>query len=170
MKMICMLWIMTAGVGISYAIYEERQHRLKLLCEMEKSLEKLAYFMYDWRMSTEEAFVKILKEPFPNLMSLFLEILEEIRKREVINLGVLWKQKSSTYFETTTLEKDIKETWCDLFLNIPMEPEDLKRSILGKRDHIKSYLGFLQDKYKEEQKLVWTLGLCASAFLCLIIC
>lgn len=169
MKVIVMLWLMTAGVGISYAVYEERKNRIKLLKEMEESLGKLAYFMYEWRMPAEEAFLKMSKEAFPMLQSLFIEVLEGIQKRRVENLGELWNTASNKAFETMMLDEEIKELWCDCFLNIPIEPEALQKSIGSKRERLQTYLKELQDKYKVEQKLVWTLGLCVSGFLCLII-
>ncbi len=169
MKLVIMLWLMTAGTGVSYAVYEERKNRLKLLNEMEQSLDKLAYFMYQWRMPAEEAFTKILKESFPMLQPFFSQVLEGIQKREVENLGELWLIKSKLFLETISLEKEIKEIWSACFLNIPMEPEDLQKTIHMKKQSIQTYLESLRDKYKMEQKLVWTLGVCASAFLCLII-
>ncbi len=169
MKLVIMLWLVTAGAGVSYAIYMERQNRLKLLNEMQQGLEKLVYFMYQWRMPAEEAFAKMVKEPFPMLHPFFTEMLEEIIKREVENLGDLWFSKSEIFFERTSIQKEIQEVWCNCFLNIPMEPGDLQRTILMKKEVIETYLKTLQDKYRVEQKLVWTLGLCTSAFLCLII-
>lgn len=169
MKWIVMLWLITAGLGISCAVYEERKSRIKLLKEMEQSLGKIAYFMYEWRMPTEEAFLKIIKEPFSMLNSFFIEVLEGIQKRTVENLGELWNTASDKLFEGVILEKEIKELWSDCFLNIPMEPEALHKSIGSKRDELQTYLMSLQDKYKVEQKLVWTLGVCVSGFLCLII-
>lgn len=169
MKVIVMLWLITAGFGVSCAVYEERKDRIKILKEMEQSLGKLAYFMYEWRMPTEEAFLKISKEAFPELNSFFAEVLEGIQRKDVNNLGDLWIVASNKLFERVLLENEIQELWRACFLNIPTEPEALQKSIEGKRRELQTYLMALQDKYKVEQKLVWTLGLCVSGFLCLII-
>ena len=169
MKWIIMLWLFTAGFGISYAVYEERNHRIRLLKEMEQSLGKLAYFMYEWRLPLEEALTQMLKEPFPLFGCFYKKILEEVVKRNVGNIGELWEKNSLNYFQNISLQKTIKELWAGCFINIPMEPEELKKGLEHKREQLKAYLTDLQDKYKLEQKLVWTLGLCTSAFLCLII-
>lgn len=169
MKWIIMLWLLTAGFGVSYAVYEERTNRIKLLKEMEQSLGKLSYFMHEWRMPLEEALTQLLKESFPMFRSFYESVLEEVLQRKVENIGELWKRKSQDYFESTTLQKEIKEMWTDCFINIPMEPEALNNGLLYKREQLKAYLADLQDKYRMEQKLVWTFGLCMSVFLCLII-
>lgn len=169
MKAIIMLWLMTAGLGVSYAIYEERKNRLKLLQEMEQSLGKLVYFMYQWRMPAEEAFTKMLRESFTMLHPFFVKVLEGIKRRNVENLGNLWKLESDNFFDATTMDKEIKEIWSNCFLNIPLEPEALQKSVLLIREEIQIHLESLRNKYKMEHRLIWTLGVCTSAFLCLII-
>jgi len=160
---------MAAGAGVSYAVYEERNNRVRLLKEMEQSLGKLAYYMCEWRMPLEEAFIDILKEPYPMLIPFYKSVLEDVLKRNVENMGELWKRKSEVFLENTSLEKAIKELWAGCLCNIPIEPEALKMGFQYKREQLQAYLTDLQDKYKVEQKMVWTLGLCTSAFLCLII-
>lgn len=169
MKFIIMLWLLTAGAGVSYAIHEERNNRIKLLKEMEQSLGKLTYYMYEWRMPFEEALAQMLKEPFPIFHIFYEKVLEEVLIRNRGNIDELWHEESRTFLQSTSIQKEVKELWATCFTNIPIEPDALQKCIEHKREQIQAYLFDLQDKYKVERKLVWTLGLCTSAFLCLII-
>lgn len=169
MKFIMMLWILTAGAGVSYAVYEERNNRIRVLKEMEQSLGKLRYFMYEWRMPFEEALTQILKESFPTFHTFYESVLSEVLKRECVNIGELWGEKSNDFLQGVSLHKQIRELWASCFTNIPMEPEALNNALEYKRAQLQAYLSDLQDKYKTEKKLVWTLGLFTSTFLCLII-
>ena len=169
MKWIIILWLLIAGTGVSYGIYEERNHRIKCLKEMELSLGKLTYFMCEWRMSFEEALHQILRERLPMMRSFYEMVLEDVLKRSSATIGELWYENGMKYLKDIAIQTEMKELWLGCFDNIPLEPEALKVCLNHKRNELNAYLEALQDKYKTEQKLVWTLGVCSSAFLCLMI-
>ena len=169
MKGIIILWLLVAGTGVSYGIYEERNHRIKYLKEMEQSLAKLTYFMCEWRMPFEEALQQVLRERLPMMRSFYEVVLEDVLKRTSATIGDLWYENGMKYLKDIAIQTDIKELWSGCFENIPLEPEALKVGLEHKRNELKAYLQTLQVKYKTEQKLVWTLGVCSSAFLCLMI-
>lgn len=169
MRFIAMLWLVTAGAGCSYAILQERQEKLNLLKEMEYSLEKLAYFMYQWKMPVEEAFHHVAEEEYGMLRVFYQKLTEELDRRKAGNLGVLWKEKSNLIWQNWKLSKNLETLWNSLFLHMPMEPERLYTTLRQKTEEIAEVRRELQEKYKGEQKLVWTLGVSASVFLCLIL-
>ena len=169
MKWIIILWLLIAGTGVSYGIYEERNHRIKCLKEMELSLGKLTYFMCEWRMSFEEALHQILRERLPMMRSFYEIVLEDVLKRSSATIGELWYENGMKYLKDIAIQTEMKALWSGCFENIPLEPEALKVGLNHKRNELNAYLEALQDKYKTEQKLVWTLGVCSSAFLCLMI-
>ena len=169
MKFIIMLWLLMGGCGISYAVYEERKKRLQLLKEMIQSLEKMAYFMCVWRMPLEEALAQMQNVPLPILHSFYQDILEEVLARREENVGTLWQRKSESFFSFASLSLPIKELWSASFINLGMEPEVIKSNFDYKIAELRVYFTEFEEKYKTEGRLVWTLGVCASLFLCLII-
>ena len=50
-----------------------------------------------------------------------------------------------------------------------MEPEALNKRLTERAERIADYVLELQEKYKGEQKLVFTMGFFVSAFFCLIL-
>lgn len=169
MKFIAILWLVTAGAGCSYAILQERRDKITLLKEMEHSLEKLAYFMYQWKMPVEEAFCHVAEEENGMLRGFYQELTEELDKREAGNLGCLWQKKSMQIWQHWKMSQPLEKLWSELFLHMPMEYERLHTILEQKTEEIAGHRKELQDKYKGEQKLVWTLGISAGVFLGLIL-
>ena len=55
MKWAVFIWLLAAGMGVSCSIVTERQKKIRFLKEVEYSLRKLTYYMYQWRMPIKEA-------------------------------------------------------------------------------------------------------------------
>ena len=62
MKWLITVWLLAAGTGVSYSIVTERKNMLQRLKEMEHSMRRLAYYMYQWRMPVKEAVEHAAKE------------------------------------------------------------------------------------------------------------
>ena len=55
MKVLLVIWLLSAGIGVSYSVISERKKRVEFLGTMEQDLKKLAYYMCEWRLPVEEA-------------------------------------------------------------------------------------------------------------------
>ena len=62
MKVLLVIWLLSAGIGVSYSVISERKKRVEFLGTMEQDLKKLAYYMCEWRLPVEEAVGRMLKE------------------------------------------------------------------------------------------------------------
>lgn len=169
MKWMVVIWLLSAGVGLSYSVVKERNRQVEFLRQMEHSLRQLAYFMHQWRMPVEEAVRHVAKEENGILFAFYSEMLHALADRRVEDFGRLWQEKSICLLQKEKFPDEIKKLWSDSFLHIPMEPEALNRRLILRTEEINSHLADMQEKYKGEQKLVLTLGFFTSAFLCLIL-
>lgn len=169
MKWIIAIWLICAGSGVSFSVVSERKRRVDLLKEMENSLKKLTYYMYQWKMPVEEAFKHVAGEEKGRLKEFYRIMHEALTEKTAENLGDLWQENSSRYLEKEKLERTVWTKWQECFLHIPMEPEALNKRLLLRAEEINAYRVELEGKYKGEQKLVLTLGVFVGAFLCLIL-
>ena len=49
MKVLLVIWLFSAGIGVSYSVISERKNRIEFLSTMEQDLKELAYYMCEWR-------------------------------------------------------------------------------------------------------------------------
>lgn len=169
MKWLIVIWLLAAGVGVSYSVVAERRNMLRQLGEMGHSLKRLAYYMYQWRMPVKDAVAHAAKEEQEFLHSFYLGIQEKLIKRQTEDFGILWQEESCEIFKSCHLPEEIRKIWSDSFVHIPMESEALNKRLTERAEKIADYAVELQEKYKGEQRLVFTLGFFVSAFFCLIL-
>lgn len=175
MKWFLVLWLLTAGAGVSVHIIKERRERLLFLSRMQQSLCQLAYYMYQWRMPVEEVVGKLCREEQSyELKEFYGEIQKRVLERKKESLGQIWQMESRKLFERNGLlrqagMKQAEMLWCDSFLYIPMEPEALRENLLYRAEQLGRMQGRMEEKYKGEQKLVMALGIFSGAFLCLML-
>lgn len=191
MKGFVAIWLLAAGVGVSYSVVAERRNMLRQLGEMEHSLKRLAYYMYQWRMPVKEAVVHAAKEEQGILYDFYLGIQERLAERQSEDFGIVWQEESrylweqqegskkksskreslnrSMYDWNRKLPEEIGKIWSDSFVHIPMEPEALNKRLTERAEKLADYTRELQEKYKGEQRLVFTMGFFVSAFFCLIL-
>ncbi len=166
MKWFITIWILISGLGVSYSVIRERMCLLQRMRELEQSLNRLIYYMCQWRMPVKEALGQSAKEEIPWLQEFYLQILHMLNEHQSEDFGVLWQTEGE---KLMCLPEKIRSLFSKCFLQIPMEPEALKRRITERTEEIASYTKELQEKYKGEQRLVFTMGIFAGAFLCLIL-
>ncbi len=169
MKWLVAVWLLCAGIGVSFSVVKERKARIKLLKEMEHSLKKLAYYMYQWKMPAEEAFRHVAKEGKGVLSGFFQAIHTSLEEKKAENLSDLWQEKSNLHIEWKNLQESAWLSWQDCFFHIPMEPEALNKSVILRAEEIAACRAGLEEKYKGEQKLVLTMGIFIGAFICLVL-
>lgn len=186
MKCFVVVWLLLAGIGVSYSIVAERQRKVRLLKEMGHSLNRLAYYMYQWRMPVKEAIAHVAKEEKGILCEFYKKLGDTLAERQVEDFGILWQEQSNSLWKEQSSElvlgkahrgsvtginsgyKEIWAAWSDTFINLPMEAEALKRMLLLRAEEIEARSVEIEQKYKGEQKLVFTMGFFVSAFFCLI--
>ncbi len=168
MKVLIVIWLLSAGIGVSYSVIIERKKQTEYLKTMESDLKKLAYYMCEWRMPVEEAIGKMLKEEL-KFSSFYKAIHKRLIERNVNDFGKLWQEESKILLADIMLGEDIKTLWQDCFFHMPMEPEAVKRQLILKSEMLFEKRKSLEEKYKGEQRVVLSMGFFASAFLCLIL-
>lgn len=169
MKWFMVIWLLTAGIGFSFSVVTERKKELQFLKEMEHSLARLAYYMYQWRMPVEEAVAHTCEEEKGVLLDFYKSIIFYLKERQTEDLGQLWQEKSKELFQKIKLSEEIKKLWQECFFHIPTEPEALHKRLSLRIEEIEAHRISMQEKYKSEQRLVLTMGFFTSAFLCLIL-
>lgn len=169
MKWLIAIWLLCAGAGVSFSIIKERTCRITLLKEMEQSLKKLAYYMYQWKMPAEEAFRHVAVEEQGGLFCFYQAMYTSLTEKKAENLSALWQEKSSLYIDRRDLQEKVWLYWQECFSHIPMEPEALNKRLFLRAEEIAACRAGLEEKYKGEQKLVLTLGLFTGAFICLVL-
>ena len=167
MKWLITVWLLAAGTGVSYSIVTERKNMLQRLKEMEHSMRRLAYYMYQWRMPVKEAVEHAAKEEQGVLREFYMNVQRALAEKQTEDFGVLWQENSRQLGRQ--LPEKIKKIWSGCFIHFSMEPEGLKKQLEERAEKIADYTRELQEKYKGEQRLVFTMGFFASAFLCLIL-
>ena len=168
MKVLMVIWLLSAGIGVSYSVIMERKKQTEYLRTMESDLKKLAYYMCEWRMPVEEAIEKMLKEEL-NFGLFYKAVHKSIMERNVNDFGKLWQKESKILLSDIKLGESIKTLWQDCFFHMPMDPEAVKRQLLLKSELFLEKRKELEEKYKGEQRVVLSMGFFASSFLCLIL-
>lgn len=161
------VWLLAAGTGVSYSVVAERRNRLSQLGEMEHSLKRLAYYMYQWRLPIKDAIAYAAKEEKDVLQKFYLGLHETLVQQQTEDFDMLWQEESGKIWNH--IPEEIQRIWNESFVNIPMEPEALNKRLTERAERIADYVLELQEKYKGEQKLVFTMGFFVSAFFCLIL-
>ena len=167
MKWLVVVWLLTAGVGASYSIVAERKEKLNQLTDMEHSLRRLAYYMYQWRLPIKEVISFAAKEEKELLQTFYVELKEVLEQQKTEDFSVLWREVGERWFKNVPEEMQI--LWMESFEHIPTESEALYRHLSERAQRMKDYTKALQEKYKGEQRLVFTMGFFVSAFFCLIL-
>ncbi len=162
MKWMIALWMIFSGLGLSYSILKERGTNITQLKEMEHSLKQLAYYIHQWKMPLEEAFLHVAGEPSNGLAAFFLQMQEVAKEKTVHNLGEVWREKCGLLGLNNKL-------WTECFFKLPMESEALYRRLTERAAEIRAHREALEHKYKEEQRLIMTMGIFTGCFLCLIL-
>lgn len=168
MKGLLVIWLLSAGIGVSYSVITERKKQVEFLYNMEQDLKRLAYYMYQWRMPVEEVIGQIIKEK-SRFHTFYEAIHKNISKRYIEDFGKLWREESENLFSGVKLADDIKALWSDCFLHMPMEPEAMKQQLFLKSEMLSEKRRALEEKYKGERRMVLSMGFFVSAFLCLIL-
>lgn len=178
MKWFVVIWMILAGIGMSYSIVSERQKKVQLWKEMEQSLKKLAYYMGQWRMPVREAIMQVAREERGVLHAFYINLGKILEKQQEEDFGKLWQEQSSGLWkgqihlqlggEVECACRNMRTLWTDAFVKIPIEPEALNHSLLLRAEEIEAHRREIEGKYKGERKLVFTMGFFVSAFFCLI--
>ena len=167
MKWFVVAWLFTAGIGMSYSIAAERNKKIHQLVDMEQSLKRLAYYMFQWHLPVKEAIAFTAKEENEILRVFYNELQESLEQRKSEDFSLLWRENGARWFEN--VPEEIRILWMESFENIPLESETLYRRLSERAQKMKEFTQELQQKYKGEQKIVFTMGVFVSAFLCLIL-
>ena len=169
MKWLVFAWLLAAGMGVSYSVIAERQRKVRFLKEMEHSLGKLAYYMYQWRMPIKEAICRMVQEEKGEFQRYYVEVRDALEERQAEDFGKLWQEKSKNLLKHAARVCDEGQMlWTEAFVNLPMDVEELNRRLLFRINDMKVYREALEKKYKGEQKLVFAMGIFVSTFFCLI--
>ena len=168
MKWALVIWLLSAGVGLSYSVIAERRRQIVFLKAMEYSLKQLAYYMYQWRMPVEELIKQMIKEE-QLLKHFYMAIQQKLLEKHVENFGTIWQTESVNMLKKERIPENTKVLWQDLFLHMPLEPEGVHKKLLLKCSELTAKREEIEEKYKSEQRLVFTMGFFTSAFLCLIL-
>lgn len=178
MKWAVFIWLLAAGMGVSCSIVTERQKKIRFLKEVEYSLRKLTYYMYQWRMPIKEAIYHMAREEKGSFQSYYINLGEVLEARQAEDFGKLWKEQSKALWKEEMREylslgtegryEEVRVLWEDAFMNLPMEVEELNRRLLFRMEDMKAHRAELEKKYKGEQKLVFAMGIFVSTFFCLI--
>ena len=168
MKGLLVIWLLSAGIGVSYSVISERKKRIEFLAAMEQDLKKLAYYMCEWRMPVEEVVRQMIKED-SRFHTFYEGIHKNISKKYVDDFEKLWCEESGKLLAGVKLAEETKALWSDCFLHMPMEPEAMKKQLFLKSEMLSEKRRALEEKYKGEQRLVLSMGFFVSAFLCLIL-
>ena len=148
MKWLISIWMLTAGMGVSYHVVAERQQKIKFFREMEQSLGQLAYYIYQWRMPMKEILSHMVQEETGVLQSYYRKLVEAMEGNQAENFGRLWKEQSNSLWREKCKarecwgrksECEIKDVWTEAFTHMPMEPEVLKRELYIRIDRMKEY-------------------------------
>ena len=127
MKYFIAVWLLTAGMGVSYSIVAERNKKLHQLVAMEQSLKRLAYYMYQWNLPVKEAIAFTVKEEKEVLRAFYAKLQEVLEQHKMEDFSVLWKEMGERWFANVPEEMQI--LWKESFDNIPMESEMLYRRL-----------------------------------------
>lgn len=176
-KWCVMLWLVTAGGGISYSMIKERKQQLLELEQMETIICRLAYYMCRWQMTAGEAVDKVCEEQEGIWKQFLEEVCRGMKERSEDSLCTLWQEKTKLVLEKPMKADKTKgrksrqdfALWYGLFVNTPMEPEELNRRLGMEAKKLAHMRGELSQKYKKEQRLIGSLGVFGGAFLCLIL-
>ncbi len=168
MKAIMAVWLLSAGIGLSYSVISERKHRVKLLHVMEKDLKQFCYYMCEWRMPMEEVLRQMIKEA-GLLRYFYSNILEKIRKKQISDLGTIWYEESRNMWTEIGALAEASALWEECFFHMPADSEGMKRHLELKSEAIEAKRIEVEEKYKGEQRLVFSMGFFVGAFLCLIL-
>jgi hypothetical protein len=166
-KVFFVFWLLCAGIGVSYSVILERKKQIEILHEMEGDLKKLAYYMCEWRMPIEEAIGKMIKEK-GRFQNFYETIHKKISERFTEDFDKLWQEESEKFF-TNVKTRAARELWEEVFWQMPMESEGFNRYLNAKSTKILEIRKNLEEKYRGEQRLVFSMGFFVSAFLCLIL-
>lgn len=168
MRGLLVIWLLCGGIGVSYSILSERRKRLELLEHMGEAIKKLAYYMCDWHMPVEEVLGQMGKEEGP-FAAFYIRMQKIIQEKQTEAFGKLWQEESKKMPLLATATEEVRTLWTESFLQMPMEPEALRRKLMQCAENIEKAGRTLEEKYKGEQRLVVSLGFFVSAFLCLIL-
>lgn len=168
MRGLLVIWLLCGGIGVSYSILSERRKRLELFKSMEEDIKKLAYYMCDWHMPVEEVLGQMGKEEGP-FAAFYIRMQKIIQEKQTEAFGKLWQEESRKMPLLATATEEVRTLWAESFLQMPIEPEALRRRLMQCANNIEKAGGTLEEKYKGEQRLVVSLGFFVSAFLCLIL-
>ena len=168
MKGILVIWLLSAGIGISYSIVSERRKRIETIRNMEEDLKQFSYYMCEWILPVEEVLKEMIKRN-----GVFVEVYKNIyraicEKRDTVFCD-LWITESEKALRNMHVGKQIKTMWENIFLNMPMEPMALRQYLDFRNKQLSETRIGLEEKYRSEQKLVLSMGFFVSAFLCLIL-
>ena len=178
MKWIVSMWLIATGIGVAYSVVLERKGKIRFMAEMEHSLEKLAYYMYRWRMPIKEAVYHMTQEEKGDFQKFYIKLLEALEERHAEDFGKLWQEHSKRLLERDRNggsfcgkeggEQEVQAIWTEAFVSLPIEAEALHKGLLFRVECIKEHREELEKKYKGEQKLVFAMGIFVSTFFCLI--
>ena len=101
------------------------------------------------------------------MQKFYLGLHETLVQQQTEDFDMLWQEESGKIWNH--IPEEIQRIWNESFVNIPMEPEALNKRLTERAERIADYVLELQEKYKGEQKLVFTMGFFVSAFFCLIL-
>lgn len=172
MKWIAVIWLFCGGIGVSYSTIRERKKCIQQLEFLEYQLEKLADYMVQWHMPLQEALELLRKEKAGFLEVFYTNMIQELQERKKQDFGKIWKAESERLWkEQHALQRvssEIKTIWTESFTAMPLQPEAVYKRLIQRKEAIETYRLQLQETYRQEQKLVFTMGFFVSAFFCLI--
>lgn len=172
MKWIAMIWLFCGGIGVSYSTIRERKRCLQQLAHLAYQLEMIAYYVMQWKMPLLEALQLTAKEEHGFLTSFYANMIQELQERKKQDFGNIWKDESEQLWKEQSalrlISEEVKLIWSESFIAMPMQPEAVYKRLIQRKEAIEVYRAKLQETYRQEQKLVFTMGFFVSAFFCLI--
>lgn len=172
MKWVAVIWLFCGGIGVSYSMIKERNMCIRQLTHLEDQLEMIAYYVMQWRMPLQEALQLAAKEEDGFLTQFYTNVIQALQERQKQDFGQIWKEESEKIWQEQEalrqVSKEIKYIWTETFVAMPLQPEAVCKRLIQRKDAIEAYRVKLQETYRKEQKLVFTMGFFVSAFFCLI--
>lgn len=119
-------------------------------------------------MTLEEAVDYVMRDETQMLYGFWSEIGDMISHRDQIDFSKAWQELSMQYLKGK-VPPQVLELWCKTMDIIPMDVGELAYGLQRQANAIMEYRLEMQEKYREEQKLVLSMGIFTGAFLSLIL-
>ncbi len=161
--------MMVCGLGLSHSIVVERKKIVSILGEWIGLLEQMNYYIGEFKMPLEEVCIQLKKQSRTVYAEFYEAIIEELQRKEELKFSRIWEKCSKDLIHRELMPKELLSLWDHVFDIYALDKEKQREEIASKIQGLIKLQKGLEEKYKQEHKLVLSLGFFASAFFCLIV-